>query len=87
MFYFSHEDRIYGVAFLEDTYGQKKAELNELGSRWADSMMYQAAGPLKIIPLKLMWGAKNENWDIDPRHIPSKLENLMDAIKEYGTGE
>ena len=89
MFYFSHEDRIYGLTFLDDTNGQKKAELNMLGSKLADSMLDRlvGVGPFITIPKTLISGAKNKNWDIDPRDIPSKLDNLVDTIKEYVTDD
>ena len=89
MFYFSHEDRIYGLTFLDDTNGQKKAELNMLGSKLADSMLDRlvGGGPFITIPKTLISGAKNKNWDIDPRDIPSKLDDLVDTIKEYVTDD
>lgn len=86
MFYFSHENRIYGLTFLDDTNGQKKAEVNELGLKLADTLLnYRITGaaPLIKIPITLISGAKDKNWDIDPRNIPAKFENLIDTMWEY----
>ena len=86
MFYFSHENRIYGLTFLDDTNGQKKAEVNELGLKLADTLLnYRIAGaaPLIKIPRALISDAKDKNWDIAPRNIPSEFENPIDTIWEY----
>ncbi len=83
MFYFSHDDHIYGVTFLEDTYGQKKAKVNKLGLKLAGTLLkYRLtdAAPLIKIPRMLILGAKDKNWDIDPRHVPSKFKNFIDTI-------